>query len=571
MGKALLILCAAALLTGALAMSTTNRTVLGSDQTVSFAEGEIVARQNAQSALNQATAAVRGSFANALTVGVLGKKNGTGGGTLWSTVVADATRPGAFVVKGFGQYVGTINGRLDTTTVEVQQTLIMVSPLDAAVIVESPAASVSLVGGNFLVDGQNTTPPSSSVAADPTLSKRGIKTSNASVASLIGTTLGTSRLARVRGLQPSGDISSGDVVSGNFQAAIQAIFDEARLYSSRTNLTNSNLSSGTYGSAASPAVVVREGDLNVSGTVTGYGILVVNGNLTIAGNFRWEGVVIAKRESSNLSVSYGGNADIYGSLVLLQGSSAFTMPVNGRIKVRYVSSDAGLKSSVWIHPYGADPDRYYAPGSNGCSAEPYEDHDTEYQRGQQMNFFIGVHRVVDAKRSDRCTDDVLSSEYYRHYARGHYAQNSGKPYGFVKQTEAYLFTVAFEDIDEVINSGFGTTPDWDYDDEGKEDQKIEVEIQCRNRNAQGNVTSGWHKCLPTDPEANAPDQLWSGGVSGAVASATTLAGSTLGLTVRDYAEVRYSTEAIARLASKLTTIRDMAQIVVVDQRTVATR
>ncbi len=304
----------------------------------------------------------------------------------------------------------------------------------------------------------------------------------------------------------------------------------------------------------------------------GYGILVVTGDLTFNGNARWEGIILAKQETDDLIVTLDGTAKIYGSLVVLQGSSSFTMPVDGRIKVRYVSSNAGLRSSVWVHPHGTTPTQYYAPGANGCGASPYTDFNQDFSAGQQMNFFIGVHRVTNTRGTSSCADDVLSSEYYRHYARGHFAPTSGKPYGYVSQLDQFLYRIAFEDIDETIDSGYGKNPDWDYNVAGQEDQLIEVEIQCKDRNSNGTVISGqWHKCTPEDPEANAADQAWTafGSTGGSVSSSVT--GSTLYLTVKGSATVLYSAEAITRLAPIMDTIRQMSQVVTVEQRVWAGR
>jgi hypothetical protein len=47
-----------------------------------------------------------------------------------------------------------------------------------------------------------------------------------------------------------------------------------------------------YGTPYNPVVAVVQGDLNTSGDVTGYGILLVTGNFTINANFGWRGIVL---------------------------------------------------------------------------------------------------------------------------------------------------------------------------------------------------------------------------------------------------------------------------------------
>lgn len=55
-----------------------------------------------------------------------------------------------------------------------------------------------------------------------------------------------------------------------------------------------------YGSASSPVVEVVQGDLNItpSSTTTGYGILLVTGELRIGGAFGWRGIVLVIGEGS---------------------------------------------------------------------------------------------------------------------------------------------------------------------------------------------------------------------------------------------------------------------------------
>jgi hypothetical protein len=52
------------------------------------------------------------------------------------------------------------------------------------------------------------------------------------------------------------------------------------------------LNSGTYGSITDPVTMYYDGELKVNGTVVGYGILVVDGDLEIVGNLDWNGIVL---------------------------------------------------------------------------------------------------------------------------------------------------------------------------------------------------------------------------------------------------------------------------------------
>lgn len=154
-----------------------------------------------------------------------------------------------------------------------------------------------------------------------------------------------------------------------------------------------------------------------------------------------------------MSVDYGGTATIYGSLVLLQGSSAFTMPATGKVRVTYKYSDAGYQSAVYIHPYGDAPEQLFAKGSNR-NGDQMAVQERIYPKGKQMNFFI------------RTWASSGNPNVYDHYARGQNAPN-GTPYARVSVVGKNKWLVEFEDL----NVQSGHTPDWDYND-----QVIEVEV-----------------------------------------------------------------------------------------------
>ena len=75
----------------------------------------------------------------------------------------------------------------------------------------------------------------------------------------------------------------------------------------------SDPSSITLGSAAVPAINYVDGDLTLSGTSTGYGILVVTGTLRFTGNFQWKGVILAVGDGE-MEYGGGGNPEINGTV-----------------------------------------------------------------------------------------------------------------------------------------------------------------------------------------------------------------------------------------------------------------
>ena len=77
-------------------------------------------------------------------------------------------------------------------------------------------------------------------------------------------------------------------------------------------LTNSRYQNYDFGNGANDDVTIayREGDLKLTGSVQGAGILVVTGDLDLGGDFRYDGIVICLGEVKN-----SGTAQIYGAFV----------------------------------------------------------------------------------------------------------------------------------------------------------------------------------------------------------------------------------------------------------------
>jgi len=82
-----------------------------------------------------------------------------------------------------------------------------------------------------------------------------------------------------------------------------------------------------WGSASSPyEITYCNGDLSVR-NLTGYGILAVNGDVTVAGNVGWNGIIIV---SGITKISGGGTLDVYGSVI----SDSMTT-INGTPRIYY--------------------------------------------------------------------------------------------------------------------------------------------------------------------------------------------------------------------------------------------
>jgi Tfp pilus assembly protein PilX len=83
----------------------------------------------------------------------------------------------------------------------------------------------------------------------------------------------------------------------------------AAIASVKTN-TGTNVSLGTAGN---PAINYIDGDVELLGNATGYGILAVTGTLTMSGNFTWNGAILVIGDGS-FQFQGGGNGQINGTV-----------------------------------------------------------------------------------------------------------------------------------------------------------------------------------------------------------------------------------------------------------------
>jgi hypothetical protein len=94
----------------------------------------------------------------------------------------------------------------------------------------------------------------------------------------------------------------------------------------------------TWGSAISPQIVYTTGDVKFNGNIEGWGILVVHGDLTLTGTFKFHGLVIAYQDTQ-IDVQFStGTPDVIGAL-LMAGSTGSQFVMKGNSNVSY-SKDA---------------------------------------------------------------------------------------------------------------------------------------------------------------------------------------------------------------------------------------
>jgi hypothetical protein len=122
---------------------------------------------------------------------------------------------------------------------------------------------------------------------------------------------------------------------------VTQIVNEAR-NAAQIVITNSVVPSPNYGNPTTgPAYIVyRQGNVRFTGNGGGAGLLVVTGDLTISGTFRWYGliVVLGKLDCGS------GTAQLYGGVIL--GPSSNEIDLRGTIDVRYSAPAIALAQNL---------------------------------------------------------------------------------------------------------------------------------------------------------------------------------------------------------------------------------
>ncbi len=102
---------------------------------------------------------------------------------------------------------------------------------------------------------------------------------------------------------------------------------------------------GTFGTAAAPALSIVDGDASVTGAVGGAGVLFVDGRLEIAGRVDFVGVVAAR---AGIMVTATGTLSVCGG-VWAGSDPALTMRGGGRVR----GSDEALAAAMRVAPLPA--------------------------------------------------------------------------------------------------------------------------------------------------------------------------------------------------------------------------
>jgi hypothetical protein len=249
------------------------------------------------------------------------------------------TPPIENIVRGVPKIIVTAQGRrgVGSKVVTVEAVKWPLPPVPGSVYTEGP---INFNGNAFYIDGhdhQPVAPYDTVTAATPLL---GIATPNDPT--VISGALSGQQSDNVQGTGTDPSVGSSNV---NLDLpALAAAWSQM----ADVTLTGSinNPSTATWGSIGNLKIVHIAGDLHISGSASGAGVLVVDNDFTMSGTFNWNGVVIVL---GDVAVTGGGTAkQIVGSL-MVQGTLSGTSSMNGNIKLLY--SSAMISQLNGLTPY----------------------------------------------------------------------------------------------------------------------------------------------------------------------------------------------------------------------------
>jgi len=238
------------------------------------------------------------------------------------------TPPRENLVRGFPEIVVTGAGRkgVGAKTVTVEAVKWPLPPVPGSVYTEG---QMNFAGNSFYIDGHdhNYTAPYDTVTGASTLP--GIATPNDPAP--IANALSNQQLDNVQGTGADPSVRSSNV---NLDLpALAAAWSQVADVTYNGDLTNPSTSG--WGAIGDLKVVHVTGNLKVSGTNTGAGVLVVDGNFEMDGTFNWNGIILVLGDTD---IKGGGNAkQVVGSL-MVQGTLTGTSNVNGNVKLLYSSA-----------------------------------------------------------------------------------------------------------------------------------------------------------------------------------------------------------------------------------------
>jgi hypothetical protein len=238
-----------------------------------------------------------------------------------------ATRPIQNIVRGHPVLIVTCNGTQNnaTKTVEVEALRLPGPTVPGSIYTEG---TLECKGTSFLIDGNDYDPVTGTIVVGSTPLPGVVPTQGVGAVDC-NTPQGWNNIA--------GEGSAPSIVPATVDIDLQAVFN---IYEAMADIsyngTQMNPVTTNWGTADDYKIVcIKNGDLHLSGSNSGGGILLIEGDMKISGQFTWYGIVICL---ANVEFTGGGSGiHIYGG-VMTQGSISSAGSVSGNADILYSSA-----------------------------------------------------------------------------------------------------------------------------------------------------------------------------------------------------------------------------------------
>lgn len=187
--------------------------------------------------------------------------------------------------------------------------------VNAAVGLRIPDVDQFLMSGTPFIDGRNHDANGNLIVPTDTSSRAGV--------AVLNPTDTTQVLAYASKIDGTKDVVIDSSMPNPAAFVAEYISAADTMFTSGTYGSNM-----TWGTRTIPWIVYADGNVTFNGNIEGWGILVVRGNLTLAGTFMFHGLVIAYNDIS-IDVTFAkGTPDIVGGL-LMSGSAGSDFGMKG--------------------------------------------------------------------------------------------------------------------------------------------------------------------------------------------------------------------------------------------------
>jgi hypothetical protein len=222
--------------------------------------------------------------------------------------------------------VGYFDNKFHTSLVNAKREPIKIPGVNSALYISSNTSSLNL-NGNVDIDG-NDHRMNGTVGSEPPLP--GVGVDDAADSAYVINSVKPKITKTING---AGGSPSVHTIADNTD---WLAFSEDLMFSADTILTTGTYSTGSeFGTYDEPIITYCDGDVDFT-DATGYGIMVINGNINLSGNFVYYGVVIVYGQSSIRCQAIGNNS-IYGGTILVGNDVSIESQGNAEF---YYSSEA---------------------------------------------------------------------------------------------------------------------------------------------------------------------------------------------------------------------------------------